>query len=170
MVLQDSRLFDGSIRDNIVFSTEGVTEEDVREACDAVGILDRIDSMPDGLDTDVSGDGDSLSAGQRQQIAIARAMVRDAPMIILDEATSSVDTKTEKRIQAAMARLTEGRTAFVIAHRLSTIRDSDAILVMRDGNVVETGTHDELIALGGFYKELYDSQFEGCERRGRRPR
>ena len=164
MVLQDARLFDGTLAENIAFHKEGVTEEQIRAACEAVGIMDYIDSLPDGLQTVVSGDNDSLSAGQRQQITIARAMVRDAPMIILDEATSSVDTATEKRIQDAMSRLTEGRTSFVIAHRLSTIQDSDVILVIRDGSVAEKGTHAELMALNGYYRELYDSQFEGCER------
>jgi len=164
MVLQDARLFDGTLAENIAFHKEGVTEEQIRAACEAVGIMDYIDSLPDGLQTKVSGDSDSLSAGQRQQVTIARAMVRDAPMIILDEATSSVDTATERRIQEAMSRLTEGRTSFVIAHRLSTIQDSDVILVIRDGNVAEKGTHSELMALNGYYRELYDSQFEGCAR------
>ncbi len=163
MVLQDSWLFDGTLRENITFSRPDATEEDIRCACGAVGIMDYIDSLPEGLDTKVSSDGDSLSSGQRQQIAIARAIVRDSPIIILDEATSSVDTATERRIQEGMSRLTAGRTSFVIAHRLSTIRDADTILVVRDGSIVEQGTHQELMDLGGYYKELHDSQFEGCE-------
>ena len=127
-----------------------------------MGIGDHIRSLPEGFDT-VVGEASALSAGQRQQLAIARAMVKDAPMLILDEATSSVDTRTERRIQEAMDRMMVGRTSFVIAHRLSTVRDADVILVIRDGSIVEQGTHEELIALGGFYRMLYDSQFEGCD-------
>lgn len=127
-----------------------------------MGIGDHIRSLPDGFDT-VVGEASTLSAGQRQQLAIARAMVKNAPMLILDEATSSVDTRTERRIQEAMDRMMVGRTSFVIAHRLSTVRDADVILVIRDGSIVEQGTHEELIALGGFYRMLYDSQFEGCD-------
>lgn len=161
MVLQDSWLFDGTVRENIVYNREGVTDEEVREAADAVGIGQFIESLPKGYDT-VIGDGAGISAGQKQQIAIARAMVRAAPMVIFDEATSSVDTRTEKRIQAAMDRLTAGRTSFIIAHRLSTIRDCDRIIVMRDGRIVETGTHQELLDRKGFYYGLYNSQFENC--------
>ena len=150
MVLQDTWLFEGTIRENIVYSKEGVTDERLDEVCKAVGLYHYIQTLPDKYDT-VLGDNANLSAGQRQQVTIARAM---------DEATSSVDTRTERVIQEAMDRLTEGRTSFVIAHRLSTIRNSDLILVMRDGNIVEQGTHDELLARGGFYADLYNSQFD----------
>ena len=161
MVLQDSWLSDGTFYENVAF-TSGAGSEEVERACDVVGIGDHIRSLPDGFDT-VVGEASALSAGQRQQLAIARAMVKDAPMLILDEATSSVDTRTERRIQEAMDRMMVGRTSFVIAHRLSTVRDADVILVIRDGSIVEQGTHEELIALGGFYRMLYDSQFEGCD-------
>ena len=160
MVLQDSWLSDGTYYDNVAFMS-GASLERVREACDMVGIGDYIESLPDGYDTVIGRGG--LSAGQRQQLAIARAIVKDAPMTILDEATSSVDTRTERRIQEAMDRMMEGRTSFVIAHRLSTVRDADVILVIRDGSIVEKGTHEELMALDGFYRTLYDSQFEGCD-------
>lgn len=161
MVLQDTWLSDGTFYENVAF-TSGASRERVEEACDMVGIGDHIRDLPDGFDT-VVGEASGLSAGQRQQLAIARAIVKDAPMIILDEATSSVDTRTERRIQEAMDRMMEGRTSFVIAHRLSTIRNADVILVIRDGNIVEQGTHAELMALGGFYRMLHDSQFEGCD-------
>ena len=159
MVLQDTWLFEGTIRENIVYGKEGVTDERLDEVCKAVGLYHYIETLPDRYDT-VLGDNASLSAGQRQQVTIARAMVDGSPLLILDEATSSVDTRTERVIQEAMDRLTEGRTSFVIAHRLSTIRNSDLILVMRDGNIVEQGTHDELLAQGGFYADLYNSLFE----------
>ena len=159
MVLQDTWLFEGTIRENIVYSKEGVTDERLNEVCKAVGLYHYIQTLPDKYDT-VLGDNANLSAGQRQQVTIARAMVDGSPLLILDEATSSVDTRTERVIQEAMDRLTEGRTSFVIAHRLSTIRNSDLILVMRDGNIVEQGTHDELLARGGFYADLYNSQFD----------
>ena len=162
MVLQDTWLFEGTIRENLVYSKEGVTDERLDEVCKAVGLYHYIQTLPDGYDT-VLGDNASLSAGQRQQVTIARAMVDGSPLLILDEATSSVDTRTERVIQEAMDRLTEGRTSFVIAHRLSTIRNSDLILVMRDGNIVEQGTHDELLAEGGFYADLYNSQFDEPE-------
>ena len=161
MVLQDSWLSDGTFYENVAFTSVAGREE-VERACDVVGIGDHIRSLPDGFDT-VVGEASALSAGQRQQLAIARAMVKDAPMLILDEATSSVDTRTERRIQEAMDCMMVGRTSFVIAHRLSTVRDADVILVIRDGSIVEQGTHEELIALGGFYRMLYDSQFEGCD-------
>ena len=161
MVLQDSWLSDGTFYENVAF-TSGAGREEVERACDVVGIGDHIRSLPDGFDT-VVGEASALSAGQRQQLAIARAMIKDAPMLILDEATSSVDTRTERRIQEAMDRMMVGRTSFVIAHRLSTVKDADVILVIRDGSIVEQGTHEELIALGGFYRMLYDSQFEGCD-------
>ena len=162
MVLQDTWLFNGTIRDNIAYTKEGVSESDIRAACRAAGIDDFIMGLPDGYDT-VLTDGMRLSAGQKQQITIARAIVRDAPLLILDEATSSVDTMTEKHIQNAMDVLMEGRTSFIIAHRLSTVRNADLILVMKDGGIFEKGTHEELMGIGGFYKELYDSQFENCE-------
>ena len=162
MVLQDTWLFNGTIRDNIAYTKEGVSESDIRDACRAAGIDDFIMGLPDGYDT-VLTDGMRLSAGQKQQITIARAIVRDAPLLILDEATSSVDTMTEKHIQNAMDVLMEGRTSFIIAHRLSTVRNADLILVMKDGSIFEKGTHEELMGIGGFYKELYDSQFENCE-------
>lgn len=162
MVLQDTWLFNGTIRDNIAYTKEGVSESDIRAACRAAGIDDFIMGLPDRYDT-VLTDGMRLSAGQKQQITIARAIVRDAPLLILDEATSSVDTMTEKHIQNAMDVLMEGRTSFIIAHRLSTVRNADLILVMKDGSIFEKGTHEELMRIGGFYKELYDSQFENCE-------
>ncbi|MBR3409808.1 MAG: ATP-binding cassette domain-containing protein, partial [Candidatus Methanomethylophilaceae archaeon] len=162
MVLQDTWLFNGTIRENITFNRTDVSDEELRTACEAVGIDAYIRSLPDGYDT-VLNDADSLSAGQRQQLTIARALVRDAPLLILDEATSSVDTRTEKRIQNAMDSLMKGRTSFVIAHRLSTIKDADLILVVKKGSVIESGTHQQLLAKNGFYKELYDSQFEHCE-------
>lgn len=159
MVLQDTWLFEGTIRENIVYSNPDVSDERLDEVCKAVGLYHYIHTLPDGYDT-VLGDNANLSAGQRQQVTIARAMVDGSPLLILDEATSSVDTRTERVIQEAMDRLTEGRTSFVIAHRLSTIRNSDLILVMRDGNIVEQGTHDQLLARGGFYADLYNSQFD----------
>ena len=162
MVLQDTWLFNGTIRDNIAYTKEGVSESDIRAACRAAGIDDFIMGLPDGYDT-VLTDGMRLSAGQKQQITIARAIVRDAPLLILDEATSSVDTMTEKHIQNAMDVLMEGRTSFIIAHRLSTVRNADLSLVMKDGSIFEKGSHEELMGIGGFYKELYDSQFENCE-------
>lgn len=159
MVLQDTWLFEGTIRENIVYAKQGVTDEQVTAACKAVGLHHFILSLPQGYDT-VLDDNASLSTGQRQLVTIARAMVEDAPMLILDEATSSVDTRTEALIQAAMDKLMAGRTSFVIAHRLSTIKNADLILVMKDGDIVESGTHQELLAKGGFYAQLYNSQFE----------
>ena len=161
MVLQDAWVFEGTIRENLMFTSPGLTEERMIEACRAVGIHEFIESLPQGYDTPV-GERSGLSAGQKQQISIARAMLHSAPMIIFDEATSSVDTRTEKHIQAAVERMTGGRTSFLIAHRLSTIRNCDKIIVMRDGKLVETGTHEELLAKGGYYYELYSSQFENC--------
>ena len=159
MVLQDTWLFEGTYRENIAYGKENVTYEQIRAACKAVGMDHFIMTLPDGYDT-VLSDRSSLSAGQRQLLTIARAMVENAPMIILDEATSSVDTRTEALVQQAMYKLTEGRTSFVIAHRLSTIRDADLILVMDKGDVVESGTHKQLLKRDGLYKELYYSQFE----------
>ena len=159
MVLQDTWLFEGTIRENIVYSKEGVTDEEITRACKAVGIDHFIKTLPDGYDT-VLNDKANLSAGQKQLITIARAMIENAPLLILDEATSSVDTRTEIQIQKAMDNLMKGRTSFVIAHRLSTIKNADMILVMKDGDIIEQGTHDELLAKNGFYAELYNSQFE----------
>ena len=159
MVLQDTWLFEGTIRENIVYSKEGITDEEVRNACKAVGIHHFIETLPKGYDT-ILNDKANLSAGQKQLITIARAMIENAPLLILDEATSSVDTRTEELIQKAMDKLTVGRTSFVIAHRLSTIRNADLILVMKDGDVIESGNHEKLLSKNGFYAELYNSQFE----------
>jgi len=159
MVLQDTWVFEGTIRDNIAFCKDGVSDEEVINACKAVGLDHYIRTLPDGYDT-VLSDNNSLSAGQRQLLTIARAIVENAPLLILDEATSSVDTRTEIQIQHAMEKLTEGRTSFIIAHRLSTIKSADMILVMRDGRIVERGTHEELLEQAGFYAELYNSQFD----------
>lgn len=159
MVLQDSWLITGTIRDNIAFGMESVTDEQIVRAARAAGLDHFVSTLPGGYDTMLDENAE-LSAGQRQLITIARAMLRDAPILILDEATSSVDTRTEALIQKATDELMRGRTSFVIAHRLSTIRDADVILVLRDGNVVEHGSHEELMAAGGFYADLYLSQFE----------
>ena len=159
MVLQDTWMFEGTLRENIAYS-KPATEEQIRAACEAAGITHFIATQPGGLDYYVEN-GDEISGGQKQLITIARAMVENAPMLILDEATSNVDTRTEELIQTAMDNLTRGRTSFVIAHRLSTIRNADLILVMNHGNIVEQGTHDELIAQNGFYAQLYNAQFAG---------
>ena len=158
MVLQDTWLFEGTIRDNLIYNQTGISNERMIEASKAVGIHHFIMTLPDGYDT-VLDDTVTLSVGQKQLLTIARALLKDAPLLILDEATSSVDTRTEELIQKAMDRLMEGRTSFVIAHRLSTIRNADLILVMKDGNIIEQGNHDELMAQGGFYADLYNSQF-----------
>ena len=158
MVLQDTWVFRGTVRENIAYSKPGVTDEQIINACKAVGLHHYIMSLPNGYDT-VLDDRTSLSQGQKQLLTIARAMVEDAPILILDEATSSVDTRTEELIQKAMDALTVGRTSFVIAHRLSTIRDADMILVMNGGDIVERGTHEELLAKSGFYADIYNSQF-----------
>lgn len=162
MVLQDTWLFEGTIKENIVYCRENISDEDVVEACKAVGIHHFITTLPNGYDT-VLGSTATLSAGQRQQLTIARAMIDKSPLLILDEATSSVDTRTERTIQEAMDRLSQNRTSFVIAHRLSTIKNSDLILVMNEGSIIEQGTHEELLAKGGFYEKLYNSQFEETE-------
>ena len=159
MVLQDTWLFEGTVRDNLTYGKTGITDEQLMEACKAVGLEHFMHTLPNGFDT-VLDDKVSLSVGQKQLMTIARAMIENAPMLILDEATSSVDTRTEIQIQKAMEALTVGRTSFVIAHRLSTIKNSDIILVMRDGDIVESGKHEELLKLGGFYAKLYNSQFE----------
>lgn len=159
MVLQDTWMFEGTLRENLVYSKIGITDEKLDEVCAATGLTSLVKRLPDGYDT-VLGDNASLSAGQKQLITIARAMIEDAPLLILDEATSSVDTRTEQKVQKAMDMLTEGRTSFVIAHRLSTIKNADCILVMKDGDIIESGCHEELLKKGGFYAELYNSQFE----------
>ena len=159
MVLQDTWLFQGSIKDNIRYSKENVTDEQIINACKECGIDHFVKTMPEGYDT-ILDDNTNISAGQKQLLTIARAMVENAPMLILDEATSSVDTRTEILIQQAMDKLTENRTSFVIAHRLSTIKNSDMILVMKDGDIVEMGNHEELLKKNGFYAELYNSQFD----------
>ena len=159
MVLQDTWLFEGTIKENIIYSKQGVTDGEVIAACKAVGLHHFIKTLPGGYDT-VLNDKANLSAGQKQLVTIARAMIQNAPLLILDEATSSVDTRTERIVQEAMDKLTEGKTSFVIAHRLSTIRNADLILVMRDGDIVESGNHTNLLEKGGFYAELYNSQFE----------
>ena len=159
MVLQDTWMFEGTLRENIVYSKQA-DDEQVRAACEAAGITHYISTQPGGLEHYVEN-GDEISGGQKQLITIARAMIENAPMLILDEATSNVDTRTEEIIQTAMDNLTRGRTSFVIAHRLSTIKNADLILVMRDGNIVEQGKHEELLAQNGFYASLYNSQFAG---------
>lgn len=158
MVLQDTWLFEGTIKENIVYSKENVSDDDVVAACKAVGLHHFIRTLPKGYDT-VLNDKANLSQGQKQLVTIARAMIQNAPMLILDEATSSIDTRSEIIIQEAMDKLMTGRTSFVIAHRLSTIKNADMILVMKDGDIIEKGTHDELLKAGGFYAELYNSQF-----------
>ena len=159
MVLQDTWIFEGTVRENLIYCAEGVSDERMKEACRAVGLDHFIRTLPKGYDT-VLNDQISLSQGQKQQLTIARAMIADKPMLILDEATSSVDTRTELQIQRAMDLLMENRTSFVIAHRLSTIRDADLILVMKNGDIIESGSHDELLGRSGFYAELWNSQFE----------
>ena len=158
MVLQDTWLFEGTIRENLVYNMEGITDEQLETVCKACGLDKFVHSLPQGFDTMLS-ESTTISAGQRQLLTIARAMLQNAPMLILDEATSSVDTRTELLIQRAMDELTKGRTSFVIAHRLSTIKNADLILVMRDGDVIESGTHEQLMEQNGFYAELYNSQF-----------
>lgn len=159
MVLQDTWLFEGTIKENIRYNKKDVSDEQIQEACKVVGVDHFIRSLPKGYDS-IIGDNDSMSAGQKQLLTIARGMIEDAPFLILDEATSSVDTRTEELVQKAMDKLTEGRTSFIIAHRLSTIKNADLILVMKEGNIIEQGNHEELIAQNGFYADLYNSQFE----------
>ena len=158
MVLQDTWLFEGTIRDNLIYNQENISDEQVIATAKAVGVHHFITTLPKGYDTYLD-DSVTLSVGQKQLLTIARALLKDAPLLILDEATSSVDTRTEELIQKAMDKLMEGRTSFVIAHRLSTIRNADLILVMKDGNIIEQGNHDELMAANGFYADLYNSQF-----------
>lgn len=159
MVLQDTWLFNGTIKENIIYNRKNITNKKVKEVCDIVGLDHFIKTLPNGYDSVVS-DSDSVSSGQRQLLTIARGILSDAPFIILDEATSNVDTRTEELVQKAMDTLTEGRTSFIIAHRLSTIKNADLILVMKDGNIIEQGTHKELLKKKGFYADLYNSQFE----------
>jgi len=159
MVLQDTWLFGGTIYENIAYGREGATLDEVKAAAAAARIDSYIESLPNGYDTVIADDGINISKGQRQLITIARAMIADTPMLILDEATSNVDSRTEIKIQQAMAELMKGRTCFVIAHRLSTIQNADTILVLRDGKITEKGNHDELMAQNGFYATLYNSQF-----------
>ena len=159
MVLQDTWLFEGSIRDNIKFNQENVTDEEIWAACKTVGVDHFIKTLPGGLDC-VIGENDSISGGQKQLLTIARGMIENAPFLILDEATSNVDTRTEELVQKAMDKLMEGRTSFIIAHRLSTIKNANLILVMNEGNIIEQGTHEELMKKNGFYADLYNSQFK----------
>ena len=159
MVLQDTWLFEGTIGDNIRFNTEDISDEDIMQACRTVGVSHFVKTLPGGLNAMIS-DSDAISQGQKQLFTIARGMIEDCPFLILDEATSNVDTRTEELVQKAMDRLMVGRTSFIIAHRLSTIKNADLILVMNEGNIVEMGSHDDLIEANGFYSELYNSQFE----------
>ncbi|MBQ2639853.1 MAG: ABC transporter ATP-binding protein [Bacilli bacterium] len=159
MVLQDTWLFDGTVGENIRYNKKNASDEEVWKACKTVGIDHFIKTLPGGLNSKVT-DNDTISQGQKQLLTIARGMIKDAPFLILDEATSNVDTRTEELVQKAMDKLTEGRTSFIIAHRLSTIKNADLILVMNEGNIIEQGTHDELIKQNGFYADLYNSQFE----------
>ena len=159
MVLQDTWLFDGTVRDNIRYNQKNVNDEKIWKVCNTVGIDHFIKTLPGGLDSEV-GDNEAISSGQKQLLTIARGMMEDAPFLILDEATSNVDTRTEELVQKAMDKLTEGRTSFIIAHRLSTIKNADLILVMNEGNIVEQGKHEDLLKLDGFYAKLYNSQFQ----------
>ena len=159
MVLQDTWLFNGSIYENIRYGKENATDDEVKAAARSARIDSYIESLPQGYDTVLSDEGVNISKGQRQLITIARAILSDAPMLILDEATSNVDSRTEIKIQEAMAELMEDRTCFVIAHRLSTVQTADTLLVVKDGAVTEQGNHEELLRLGGFYATLYNSQF-----------
>ena len=159
MVLQDSWVFEASVRENITFGEKDITDEELIDVCKRVNLDHFIRTLPNGYDT-ILNDKQSLSQGQLQLLTIARAMVSHAPMLILDEATSSVDTRTEIIVQDAMDELAKGRTSFVIAHRLSTVKNADLILVMKDGDIVEKGKHDELLSRNGFYAQLYNAQFE----------
>ena len=159
MVLQDTWLFEGTIRDNLKFNKKNVTDEEIMKVCKTVGVDHFIKTLPGGLDANV-GDNDTISQGQKQLLTIARGMIENAPFLILDEATSNVDTRTEELVQKAMDKLTSGRTSFIIAHRLSTIKNADLILVMKDGNIIEQGSHDILLKKNRFYAELYNSQFD----------
>ena len=158
MVLQDTWLFSGTLKENIIYNHAQISDAEINRVCETVGLTHFIKTLPKGINSKIS-DNDSVSAGQRQLITIARGMIKNAPFLILDEATSNVDTRTEELVQKAMDKLMKGRTSFIIAHRLSTIKNADLILVMKDGNIIETGTHDELMKKNGFYAELYNSQF-----------
>ena len=162
MILQNTWLFEGTLRENLVYNKTGITDEQLDRVCAAVGLSHFIQCLPKGYDT-VIGESTQLSEGQKQQLTIARAMIKDSPLLILDEATSNVDTRTELIIQQAMDKLTEGRTSFVIAHRLSTIKNADVILVLKDGDVIEQGDHEQLLEKKGFYAELYNAQFAGAQ-------
>jgi ATP-binding cassette subfamily B protein len=159
MVLQETWLFGGTIAENIAYGKEGATMDEIVEAAKAAKIDSFIRTLPEGYDTIMTDNGVNISKGQKQLITIARAMLADSPMLILDEATSNVDSRTEIMIQEAMLKLMQGRTCFVIAHRLSTVQNADTILVVKDGNVIEQGNHDALMRLGGTYAGLYNSQF-----------
>ncbi len=160
MVLQDTWLFEGTVKENIIYNQENVSDERVKEVCKEVGLDHFIRTLPKGYDS-ILGENDGISAGQRQLLTIARGMIQDSPFLILDEATSNVDTRTEELVQIAMDKLTEGRTSFIIAHRLSTIKNADLILVMKEGNIIEQGNHEELMKLNGNYARLYNMQFKG---------
>ena len=162
MVLQDTWLFNGTVKENIVYNRKNISDKKVKEICKVVGVDHFIKTLPNGYDSEIS-DTDSISAGQRQLLTIARGMIENAPFLILDEATSNVDTRTEELVQKAMDKLMENKTSFIIAHRLSTIRNADLILVMKDGNIIETGNHDKLMKENGFYASLYNSQFESLK-------
>ncbi len=159
MVLQDTWMFEGTIRDNIIYNRKDISDKELEDICKSIELDHFIKTLPQGYDTELL-DSDSISSGQKQLITIARAMLEDSPLLILDEATSNVDTRTEELVQRAMDKLTKGKTSFIIAHRLSTIKNADLILVMKDGNIVEQGNHDTLMNMNGFYSELYNSQFE----------
>ena len=159
MVLQDTWLFDGTVKENIIYNRDHISDESVIEVCKEVGLHHFIKTLPHGYNSEIS-ENDSVSAGQRQLLTIARGMIEDSPFLILDEATSNVDTRTEELVQKAMDKLTEGKTSFIIAHRLSTIKNADLILVMQEGNIIEQGNHDELMKKNGAYAELYNSLFE----------
>ena len=158
MVLQDTWLFNGTIKENLIYNRKNITDDEIKKVCKVVGIDHFIKTLSDGYDT-VINDQDQISIGQKQLLTIARAMLSDTPFIILDEATSNVDTRTEELVQKAMDKLMKNKTSFIIAHRLSTIKNADLILVMKDGNIIESGNHEELLKQGGFYSELYNSQF-----------
>ena len=161
MVLQDAWLREGTIAENIAYGCPGASREEIIQAAKTAQVDFFVRTMPHGYDTRLANDAESISQGQRQLLTIARAILADRRMLILDEATSSIDTRTEVKIQQAFDEMMQGRTSFVVAHRLSTIREADVILVMRDGHIVEQGKHDELLARNGFYAKLYHSQFEG---------